>query len=66
MLVKREDMNYPVSEFRCYSMVKDGEVVVESADKLIAEKWLERQKNNGVEDVYIVENLNKKDTVIFS
>ena len=64
LVMKRDNMNYPVSEFRYYSMVKNNEVVAGSVDKLIAEKWLMQQKAKG-NDVYIVENLEKEDTVIY-
>lgn len=54
---------YPKYERREYSLVRDGEVVVKSTDKEIAEKWLEKQLNEGY-DAYIVENLEKEDTCI--
>lgn len=40
---------------KMYSLVKDGEVVVGSVDKVIAEKWLESQQENGDYDATIIE-----------
>lgn len=55
---------YPEEERREYSLVRNGKIVVKATDKTIAEKWLEKQLEEGYENSYIVENLEKDDTCI--
>lgn len=55
---------YPKYEWKKYSLVDNGEVVVKVTDKEIAMKWLEQEKEKGNETACIVENLDKEDTCI--
>ena len=55
---------YPKYEWKEYSLVDNGEVIVKATDREIAKKWLEQEKEKGNETACIIENLDKEDTCI--
>ncbi len=55
---------YPKREWKEYSLIDNGKVIVKATDKEIAMKWLEQQKEKGNETACIAENLEKEDTCI--
>ena len=55
-----DERYFPKTTRRMYSLIKDGEVIVESTDVDIAKKWLSLQKELGNEETFIVENLENK------
>lgn len=49
-----DERYFPKTETKYYSLIENGEVVVGAADKSIAEKWLARKMECGIENVSIM------------